>query len=113
MSIKVSISLGSSVLIVSAKTGNIPGQTILEKKIIKKWYLLLADSWQTSRVSVQEWGSLAICSSLQRWLGLLALWRWRAVSAGDLPLWVWKGRNRKVTGCQALSQCKCFEVQRK
>lgn len=113
MSIKVSISLGSSVLIVSAKTGNIPGQAILEKKVIKKWYLLLADSWQTSRVSVQEWGSLAICSSLQRWLGLLALWRWRAVSAGDLPLWVWKGRNRRVTGCWALSQCKCFEVQPK
>lgn len=56
MSVRASISLGTSVLIVSTKPDNVPGQAILQKKNhIKKFYLLLGDGWQTSRVSVQEW----------------------------------------------------------
>lgn len=50
MSVKASLSLGISVLVVSTKPGNTPRQAILKKK-----RFLLGDGGQTSRVSVQEW----------------------------------------------------------
>lgn len=40
---------------------------------------------------------LALCLSLERWLGSVTLQRQTAVCAGGLPLKEWKGRKRRGT----------------
>lgn len=95
MSVKASLSLGISVLVVSTKPGNTPRQAILKKK---DFFLVMVGRHPEflSRSGLKA-SPLALCLSLERWLELVTLQR-RAMCAGGLPLQEWKERKRRGAG---------------
>lgn len=80
MSVKASLSLGISVLVVSTKPGNAPRQAILKKK---DFFLVMVGRHPEflSRSGLKA-SPLALCLSLERWLELVTLQRRAMCAAG-------------------------------